>query len=868
MDRIALHWLDTQPQTAAGVTWGVSWPRGALKPGDAVHLERSDGTPLPTQHWPLAYWPDGSLKWLGCAALLGPAEGKGLALAPGPGPSPAPPVTVVQPGIEVIRVVDTGVIRVEVGDRGRYLIQEIVRDGRSAVGGVELACFIEQRRRDGRNEVREREPFAGIIEQLTVEQAGPVRAVLKLAGKYRGEQSGRRLLPFVARLIFYAGGDTVELVHSFVFDGDAERDFIAGLGVRAHVLLHDGVHNRHVRIVGEQGHGVWCDPVRMLPYAGHGATAGQLAQSRGESVPAPADGGLLPVWNDVQLLQDSCDHAVLRKRQGAEYCWVTAEHARRAPGLLSLSEPAGGLAAGLRDFWQAYPAALEVTAGGGTEAHLCAWWWAPDAEPMDLRHYGGRDHRPVYEARNPDPAVYSNAYGVARTSQLALWVLPAGSTPEQLRARCEQVTRPALLAADPAHYQACGVFSPWSVVDRSSPARQVVEDELERYLDFYLLQQEQQRWYGFWHYGDFMHSYDPQRHCWHYDQGGRAWDNTELAADLWPWYNFLRSGRADWFRFAEALTRHVGEVDVFHLGVWTAQGSRHNVVHWGCPCKEPRASQAGAKRFLHYFTADERCRDLLDELLQADRFKATNVPAEDRYVARVGPTWAAWMANWLCAWERTGDGQWRDKILRGVEGILQAPFRLLSAGYQFDYDPATGAMRYRDDQGHVNVRLSAIMGGAETWMEFAGLVAHAGFHEALAEYGAAHAVHPARAEQELPAGLREQLALRWGHARLMAWAAGRRRNRELARRAWYVLFRGEDDPHEHHRWYWPIEFRDAPPRFSSEVRREADLGTNHAAMASLNLIACLALAGDELEEVWRGLHKDGRDGEKRSTGRH
>lgn len=53
-----------------------------------------------------------------------------------------------------------------------------------------------------------------------------------------------------------------------------------------------------------------------------------------------------------------------------------------------------------------------------------------------------------------------------------------------------------------------------------------------------------------------MHAYDPVRHIWRYDIGGFAWDNTELASNMWLWYNFLRTGREDIWRMAEAMTRH------------------------------------------------------------------------------------------------------------------------------------------------------------------------------------------------------------------------------------------------------------------------------------------------------------------------
>jgi len=728
-------YLDTVTAGATGVTWGAPWPRGELQPGEGVALQRADGSVIPTQTWPLAYWPDGSVKWLGCAAVLTAEDGTEFELAKGESPAPAQALTITQPGIEIIRVADTGVMQVEVGDRGRYIVQQITRNGRTIGGGVELTMLLEQRRCTDIMESREREQFAGIIESLTVEQAGPVRGLIKLEGRYRGESSGREMLPFTVRLEMYAGCDSVRVIHSFVFDGDADEDHIAGLGVRAHVPLQEGVHNRHVRVLGEDGKGVWSEPVRLLPYEKHRATPAQAVQLRGEPVEAPPDGGLLPAWSDFQLLQDSCDHASLRKRQNAACSWVTAEHCRRAPGVMSVSEPGGGLAMGLRDFWQACPAAVELTGATGTETRLTGWWWAPDAEPMDLRHYG-----------------------------------------------------------------------------------------------------------------DFMHTYDPARHVWHYDQGGRAWDNTELGSDIWPWYNFLRTGRSDWFRFAEAMTRHVSEVDVFHLGPWTGQGSRHGVVHWGCPCKEPRVSQAGAKRFYHYLTADERCRDLLDEAAEtADQFKATNVPA-DKYMARIGPTWAAWSANWMCAWERTGDTRWRDRILTGLEGILRAPFKLMQ-GDPFDYDPATGEMSFVQNPTDGSTQSNALaltMGGAEAWMELAGLLDHAPFSDALAEWGATYALDEAEREA-LPSELQQRTwRLGWAYARLMAWAGTHRNDPELKRRAWTVLLGpGPGEPGTGP-GLWVDEFKEAPPALSAEPWQDTSLKTNHVAAGSLNLIACLALAADEL----------------------
>src|SRR6185369_880860 len=110
-----------------------------------------------------------------------------------------------------------------------------------------------------------RESFTGRTQKVTVEQSGPVRAVVRVEGKHvdDGPPRGRAWLPFTLRLYFYAGADAVRLVHTFIFDGDEQKDFIAGLGVRFSVPMRDRPQDRHVRFNAE-GEGVWGEAVRTL----------------------------------------------------------------------------------------------------------------------------------------------------------------------------------------------------------------------------------------------------------------------------------------------------------------------------------------------------------------------------------------------------------------------------------------------------------------------------------------------------------------------------------------------------------------------------------------------------------------------------
>lgn len=80
----ALRWLDGKaPARFEGCTLGVPWPRGTLRLPANKRLDFKLGANGPaTQSWPLAYWPDGSLKWT-AHAVAGGANADGYDLQTG-----------------------------------------------------------------------------------------------------------------------------------------------------------------------------------------------------------------------------------------------------------------------------------------------------------------------------------------------------------------------------------------------------------------------------------------------------------------------------------------------------------------------------------------------------------------------------------------------------------------------------------------------------------------------------------------------------------------------------------------------------------------------------------------------------------------
>jgi len=857
-----VRWLEGQaPAATPGATWGMPWPRGQVR-AEAFTVSTVDGARVPAQTWVTARWPDGSVKWT--AHAIGPESttAQRYQVTPGEPLAPATPVT-VSTNHDTIDV-DTGVIRVRLNRRGAALVRSIARGDRVIARDGELVCLRSDNADDAAPQVR-RESFTSAIHEVRVEQRGPVRAVVRIDGKHKG--SRREWLPFVVRLYFYAGSDGVRMIHTFTFDGDHDRDFIAGLGIRFRVPLPDEPYNRHVRLAGA-GDGVLSEAVQGITGLrrdpGAAVRAAQVAGQRTPDVATWAttvSGRLqyIPTWGDYTLRQLSADGFQLRKRTRPGRGWVSVHGGGRASGLGYVGGPSGGFALGMRDFWQLHPTQLDIRGAAGDEAELTLWLWAPDATPMDLRFYHdglGEDTyakqleglEVTYEDYEPG---YDTPYGIARTSELTFWALPATPTAERFAQLAAAVRTPPQLVAPPAHLHAAGVFGDWAPVDRSTAARARIEDHLDFLFEFHRGQVEQHGWYGFWDYGDIMHTYDNDRHMWRYDVGGYAWDNSELSTDIWLWYQYLRSGRAEVFRMAEAMTRHTGEVDVYHLGRYKGLGTRHGVQHWGDSAKQLRISTAANRRFYYFLTADERVGDLMHALVDTDRTFLVVDPIRkirtepytpDPHALDIGfgTDWGALAAAWLTEWERGGSPVARQRLLSTMRTIGAQTNGFVQGSALYDLDTGEFAVAAPP---RVNVsHLSAVFGLVEMCSELVGLVEVPEFTREWLRY--CRFYNATEAEQAAEFGVSfGNLNLRQAHARLTAYAAAKTGDFALAGRAWREFYAGAAG-------YGPsVSWRTSrvePPQVLSPVDETDFVSTNSSAQFGLAAIQCLALVGDQL----------------------
>lgn len=688
---VPLHWIGVTPTVPQPVTFGVSFAQGELKKtADASQFADADC-------WPLACWPDGSVKWMGVSGVFPAAKSGAL--------------TVKDMGRQLY--IANQHLQVFIPKQGSHFIDSLLIDGLKVGSSATLVASTTSSH------------YTAEIESATFERVGKVSAVVKVTG-HHGGNDGRRWLPFTLRLYVWQGSDQIKLVHSFIYDGEQSRDFITSLGVRFGVPMRTETYNRHVAFAVD-GDSLWHEPVQ--PLDGRRTldkdVNWQARQMQFERVPAKetfSEKGQTLLsewaqWDGFRLSQLTDNAWSIRKRATDRTPWIGTLTGCRASGQVFVGDTDGGLNVRLSDFWQSYPSTIQVDRARSDEAQLTMYLWSPEAEPMNLCHYDTIAHGLLSSYEDVQEGM-STPYGIGRTSEL--WLLPYAGKPQYDAQRGNYHLLPT-----PEYLHRKRAFGIWSLPTR----HREVEQRLDDYITIFQRETERCKWYGFWNYGDVMHAYDEERHEWRYDVGGYAWDNTELASPMWLWYSFLRSGRADIWRMATAMTRHNSEVDTYHIGPFAPLGSRHNVSHWGCGAKEARISQSAFLRFFYYLTADERTGDLMHAQTDCDTLLYHLDPmrlAEPRSLypcqaparLRIGPDWMAYAGNWMTEWERTGNRRYADKIKTGLQSMANLKHGLFTGNKALGYDPASGRITYDGPDSLLNTNhLCTIMGGFEVMNE-------------------------------------------------------------------------------------------------------------------------------------------------------
>ncbi|KAL6709387.1 hypothetical protein ACN47E_001794 [Coniothyrium glycines] len=834
-----VKWIDGTPDYLAGVTFGLPWPRGQHLANSTTFAVSGDAQ---LQSWVTAYWPDGSLKWTGHAlgASDVPADEYTItASGPRSTNSSFSRVKRQHDGIQVNNsddevTVSTGKIEASFPKSGSVLVTSIQVGGKSVGKNGRLVLRSQtgtpDDEEDGKPTSIEYFSFSSSVTNVTVSEDNTARTLVTVQGVHtiEGEGAHADWLPFTVRFYLYANSEAIRVIHTIVYDGDVKKDFLSGIGIRFDVpLAEEEFYNRHVRIAGVDGGllheavqgitGLRRDPgvdVRSGQFNGsvlpNATTWDQRVTTRLQWV---------PTWSDYRLTQLSSDGFNLKKRTKSGQSWVKIPGGTRSGGLAYLGGAnVGGLAVGLRDFWKKYPTGLDITNAATDTGSITLWLYSPQAGPMDLRPYHDGLGQDTYAKQLDALEItyedwedgYDTPYGIGRTNELFIYAFESTPSAEKLATLTNYTNDPPVLFAEPTYIrdtQAIGSY--WDVpgvVD--SIQAQTIENNMDFLIKFYEGQVEQRRWYGFWDHGDVIHTYDDDRHQWRYDIGGYAWDNSELSPDLFFWYFFLRTGRADAYRLAHDQVRHGGEVDSYHLGNFTGLGTRHGVQHWGDSAKQARiATPVYRKAFYYISGGDERTGDLVREVIDVDKAfilvdarrkvrdpSVIYKPDPEALYLNFGTDWAGLAQAYLIEWERRGP-RWeevRDKLIESFKTYPKLKNGFVTG--EALYNSLTGAWAPPpidpNNNGSITVaHLSGVFGVLETIDQLHG---HFGagqpnitqpFFDAFLDYcyyyGASKAEQAARYGKDFG-----NLNLKQGHSRFTAYVASHRNNATLVPRVW------------------------------------------------------------------------------------
>jgi hypothetical protein len=193
----------------------------------------------------------------------------------------------------------------------------------------------------------------------------------------------------------------------------------------------------------------------------------------------------------------------------------------------------------------------------------------------------------------------------------------------------------------------------------------------------------------------------------------------------------------------------------------------------------------------------------------------------------------------MTEWERTGDTQWRDKIMVGVNCFAKMPYGFFSgAQAAFGYDPATKKMyQLNDTIGYIH--LSVLMGGPEVNFELTDLLQEPAWNklwlQMCALYGAPR--------EEVLASLGKSVGIGTSgnnYSRLAAYVAKTTNDPKFAQRAWTQFFGDrfgsvQFDPIALDGWsvFKPLQ----------EIQR---VSTNSTSQWCLNAIEVLEMVGDKI----------------------
>jgi hypothetical protein len=137
-----LHWLEQPGTPVRGVTWGVPWPKGTVKANSGFRLLAGNAE-KPIQTWPLAYWPDGTLKWTAHALAHTEAPQGNWSIQPVQAKQQADKLLIVETGSHL--KINTGKLQCMMAKNGNALFETLSAENRTVAARARLVLLVQRR---------------------------------------------------------------------------------------------------------------------------------------------------------------------------------------------------------------------------------------------------------------------------------------------------------------------------------------------------------------------------------------------------------------------------------------------------------------------------------------------------------------------------------------------------------------------------------------------------------------------------------------------------------------------------------------------------------------------------------------------------
>lgn len=604
--RIPLNIVDETRviRSAWPLTGGVPLPQGAVKSLDQLRVTNAEREEVPRQFKVTATWPDGSLKWVlvNLQADVTPAyrptlflEYRPKAFLPMAPELTLQPLTVNETDADI--TVTTGPMRLSVDKNNGQLLESVWldADGDQSFAEGERVLLPSDGYVQFKGQ-RYRTSLDPESVEVTLEEQGPLRSVIKMSGWY-ANADGDQFCRHVTRLELFAGKSYARMYHTLIY---------TGFPANPHHFIHENIKlpdNEPIDAFGLDFHAQLDEDIAYYTADDQGLVF--------ETLETP-----------VALVQSTPNQVALFKPDAQ----TPVREGAVAEGWIDAADLQKGVSVYVREAWQQAPKAWRVQSNDAG-AKITLDLWPAEAGPLDLKTNA--------EAYGPGAVARGSAYGLAKTHEIYLYFHPAAVQGPYLRQVAEAFDKNPVLLADPDWISTTGAIGFTASKNQNSMVFDA-EVMLGNLFDWALRQPQSFQWYGMLDYGDTRlwyrrDAYDKSYSEWGWHPEGRwGWFNVEgVGLHTGLLLQFMRTGDIDYFRFADRNTKHIMDVDTVHYNTvandrrlrklpedFSQVGSmhRHNADHWGGRNEETSHTHLLGLLWHYYLTGYARSMDVAHEV--------------------------------------------------------------------------------------------------------------------------------------------------------------------------------------------------------------------------------------------------------------